>query len=546
MKPTDYLHWLQEASRGYKLRIFINGVIGITNVGISLLFIGISKHLIDIATHHTQGNILLYAMLLIGCTVIRLAASTVSARLNVCTETDMRNQLRQHLFSHLMNSQWTGRETLHTGDVLNRLEEDLYTVTGTLCHTLPAIATTCVQLAGAFFFLLHLDARLAGIIVFITPLALLSSKTYIRRIRRLTRDIRDNESLIQAHIQENLQHRTLISTLEYTSQTNHALHGLQTQLRKQILRRNNFSLFSRAVMQVGFSAGYITAFLWGINGMATGTVTFGMMAAFLQLVTQVQRPMADLGKQIPTLVRTSTSIERLAELTRLPVEAQGTPVWLEGRAGIRAEHLTFTYPGGNREILKDFSHDFRPGSFTAVFGETGAGKSTLMRLILALLKPDSGRIVFYTDKEEAAISPRLRCNLAYVPQGNTLISGTIRDNLLLGNPRATDLQLREALHTAAADFVYSLPEGLNTLCGEWGTGLSEGQAQRIAIARGLLRPGSILLLDEPTSALDDETEQILLNRLSHAAQEKTLILITHRESTAQLCSQRVTIKRNKP
>ena len=544
MNISGYLHWIRQASRGYRFRIAANSLIGMLNVGISLLFIALSKHLIDLATGHATGSLTLYASLLIGCIVLRLAASAYMARLNVCTETDLQNHLRQHLFAHLMKSQWTGRETFHTGDVLNRLEEDLHVVTNLLCYTLPSITVTCVQLAGAFFFLLHLDTRLAWIVVFITPLALLFSKAYIRRVRRLTRDIRQNDSQIQAHVQENLQHRTLISTLEYTPQANLTLRTLQARLRRQILYRNNFSLFSRVVMQAGFSAGYITAFLWGINGLSAGTVTFGMMAAFLQLVTQVQRPMAELGRQIPAFVRTSTSIERLAELSALPVEEQGTPVHLTGCVGIRTERLTFAYPDGDRNILDNFSYDFRPGSFTAVFGETGAGKSTLMRLILALLKPGSGRIVFYNDTEEKTVSPRLRCNLAYVPQGNTLISGSIRENLLLGNPHATEQQLNEALHTAAADFVYALPDGLDTHCGELGSGLSEGQAQRIAIARGLLRPGSILLLDEPTSALDDETEQILLERLAHTAQDKTLILITHRETTARLCSHRVTIERN--
>ena len=194
------------------------------------------------------------------------------------------------------------------------------------------------------------------------------------------------------------------------------------------------------------------------------------------------------------------------------------------------ESLDFSYPDGEKKVLNGFTHNFLPGSLTVVIGETGTGKSTFLRLILALLSPDSGRIVFYNKRKEVDVSPLTRCNLSYVPQGNTLISGTIRDNLLMGNPNATD----EELYVA-----YTLPDGLNTLCGEQGTGLSEGQAQRIAIARGLLRPGRILLLDEPTSALDEKTEKILLERLSEQVRNKTLILITHREMIAQLCSSMV-------
>ena len=209
---------------------------------------------------------------------------------------------------------------------------------------------------------------------------------------------------------------------------------------------------------------------------------------------------------------------------------------MEGSVGIRFEEVNFCYPDGKRNVLENFTHDFKPGSLTAIVGETGAGKSTLLRLILALFLPDKGQIYLYNKQETAVVSPQTRCNLSYVPQGNTLVSGTIRDNLKMGKPGATEDEMRAALHVAAADFVYTLPEGLDTRCGEQGVGISEGQAQRIAIARGLLRPGNILLLDEPSSSLDSATEKLLLERLSKQIQGKTLILITHRETVAKLCS----------
>lgn len=283
--------------------------------------------------------------------------------------------------------------------------------------------------------------------------------------------------------------------------------------------------------------GYAVAFLWGVFGLRDGTVTFGMMAAFLQLVSQIQRPMVDLSRQIPAFIRVFTATERLAELTSLPLEPQGSPVRLDGSLGVRISHVSFSYQGNSRQILNDFTYDFRPGSLTAIVGETGVGKSTLIKLILALIRPDEGEITVYNGNEEVAVSPQTRCNLSYVPQGNTLFSGTIRDNLLIGNQHATEEDMRQALHTAVADFVFSLPAGLDTVCGEQGTGLSEGQAQRIAIARGLLRPGNVLLLDEPSSALDSQTERELLERLSAEVKGKTVVLITHREKIAGLCSE---------
>ena len=210
---------------------------------------------------------------------------------------------------------------------------------------------------------------------------------------------------------------------------------------------------------------------------------------------------------------------------------------MEGNLGIRISHLHYTYPGSEREVLADFSHDFHPGSLTVIVGETGVGKSTLIKLILSLVQPKEGKISIYNGQDVVEVSPQTRCNFSYVPQGNTLFSGTIRDNLLIGNPNATEEDMRSALHTAVADFVFSLPDGLDTVCGEQGMGLSEGQAQRIAIARGLLRPGNILLLDEPSSALDGETEHELLKRLAEEVAGKTVVMITHREKIAGLCSE---------
>ena len=215
---------------------------------------------------------------------------------------------------------------------------------------------------------------------------------------------------------------------------------------------------------------------------------------------------------------------------------------MEGSLGIRISNLLFSYPGSGREVLSGFSHDFRPGSLTAIVGETGVGKSTLIKLILALIRPKGGKVVLYDNQEEIEVSPQTRCNLSYVPQDNTLFSGTIRDNLLIGNPYATEEEMGSALHTAVADFVFSLPDGLGTVCGEQGTGLSEGQAQCIAIARGLLRLGNILLLDEPSSALDGETEKKLLKRLAEEVIGRTVVLITHRERIAGLCSEVVRMK----
>lgn len=537
LRINECIKWLWAASDGFRLSVVWCALTGALNVGVSLCFVFVCKHLIDIATGISNDSLGAYIGWMSICLTAQLLLSVIRSRLTTRTEVKLRNGLHNRLFEHLMESQWNGRETFHSGDLLNRIEADTASVTDTVCRTVPTVLVTIVQLGGALYFLSRLDMRLTGILIFIMPMAILFSKSYVRKMRRMSREIRETDSRIQSHMQENLQHRIIVRTLEYTRQAVEKLGTLQTSLQGQVYRRTDFSVFSRSMVQIGFMTGYAVAFLWGVFGLRDGTVTFGMMAAFLQLVSQIQRPMVDMSRQIPVFIRVFTATERLAELTSLPLERQGKSVRLTGNLGIRISHVRFSYPDSGREVLAGFSHDFRPGSLTAIVGETGVGKSTLIKLILALVQPKEGNIVIYNEQEEVTASPQTRCNLSYVPQGNTLFSGTIRDNLLIGNPNATEADMRSALHTAVADFVFSLPGGLDTACGEQGTGLSEGQAQRIAIARGLLRPGNILLLDEPSSALDGETEHELLKRLAAEVKDKTVVMITHREKIAGLCSE---------
>lgn len=540
------LKWLWGISRGWRRPIALTGIVSCLHIGASLSFVWVSKRLIDIATGNSSSSLGLFIALLISTMALQLAFSVIVVRLEARTEIRLRSALRYKMFTHLMESRWTGKESFHSGDVLNRLESDITEISNTLCVSVPTVISTLVQIVGATAFLSGMDYRLALVVICIMPVAIVVSKSYLRRMRRLTAEIKSTDSRVQSHLQENLQHRTLLSALEYTSKAADELDSLQTGLQEKVMERTDYSLFSRAMVQIGFAAGYATVFIWGVVGIGRGTLSFGAMAAFLQLVSQIQRPFVDLGRQIPAFVRSTTSAERLSELESLPLENSGEAVKMSGRTGVRFENVSFAYPDGDKDIFNDFSYDFRPGSITAVVGETGAGKSTLIRLMLALLVPDRGHITLYDEnapESDVEVTPAARCNFVYIPQGNTLVSGTVRENLLLGKPEADDRELARVLHTAVADFVFDLPKGLDTVCGEFGAGLSEGQAQRIAIARGLLRPGGVLLLDEATSALDPETEHILMRRLSAEIQGRTVILITHREAITSICTGIVRIDR---
>jgi ABC-type multidrug transport system fused ATPase/permease subunit len=326
--------------------------------------------------------------------------------------------------------------------------------------------------------------------------------------------------------------------VERLSQTQGMLHG-------QVKHKTLFSSFSNLTVNMGFTAGYLLTFIWGVYRLDAGAITYGTMLAFIQLVGQIQGPFRDMTRFVPTIIGALTAAERMEQLEQTPMEETTQKQLFPHGAGIRLSNVTYRYQDGHRNILEDFSFDFTPGSTTAILGETGAGKTTLIRLILALLSPTQGRVEFYDENSSATASPDTRCNLVYVPQGNTLLSGTIRDNLLLGNPDATEEDMHRAIDMACADFILSLPDALDTVCGEGGTGLSEGQAQRIAIARALLRQGNILLLDEATSALDTETERQLIENIARQAKEKhqTILFITHRPAVVEYCEKTLWLKR---
>lgn len=544
MKLTAILSYARRISRPVRRSILADAVVGVVRVGCGLLFIALSKHLIDIATGDAGGDLLPYALWLILTVVVETACSLWQGHLETATDARLKNDLRHSLFLTVMESCWDGRERFHTGDVVNRLEEDVRLTAETLCRTLPGILVTLTQALGAFLFLCFLSPALGWVVAGILPLFLLVGKIYTRRMRRLTDDIRATDSRVQTLIQEHLQHRTLILGLMCARSVASTLATVQGALYGKVMRRNRFTQFTRLLMLTGFGAGYLTAFLWGVAQLQQGLITFGVLTAFLQLVGQVQRPTADLSRLLPGLVHSLASLARLAEMDELMPEADGAATASTPFAGVRLSEVTFAYPGGNRDILHGFTHDFRPGTTTAIVGETGTGKSTLLRLILAMLRPQSGSIRLYNKEgqtEEASAATRR--HLVYVPQGNSLLSGTLRSNLLLARPCATDSELAEALHTAAADFALALPRGLDTPCGEQGTGLSEGQAQRIAIARALLCPGGILLLDEFSSALDADTERLLMERLTAHAAGRTLIFITHRREIAHRCDETITLSR---
>ncbi|KXB45899.1 ABC transporter, ATP-binding protein [Bacteroidales bacterium KA00344] len=542
MELGKFLRWLWDAWRGNRLQATLNALIGLGTVGVSLAQVWAVQHAIDVAAGSVDGSLYAAVGLMGGLVLCGFALNISGVWVRNILGVRAQNRMQQRMLDRILRSQWQGKEALHSGDVLNRLEIDVGNVVTFLTEVIPNTLSVLALFIGAFWYLFSMDATLALITVAIIPVFVLLSKVYVSRMRKLNRAVRSSDSDVQSVLQETIQNRMLIKTLESEGPMVDRLETTQGILRHRVVKRTAFSVLSNFILNFGFAAGYLVAFLWAAVRLADHTLTFGGMTAFLQLVNRIQSPARSLTKLVPAFVSVFTAVERLMELEENPLEEQGTPIELSAPCGVRLQQVSYRYDDVDGDVIRDLDFDFRPGSCTAVLGETGAGKTTLVRMILGLVAPQHGTVEIYNDRKRRVLSPRLRCNFVYVPQGNTLMSGTIRDNLRLGKLDATDEEMEEALKKSCAEFVMELPEGLDTVCSESGGGLSEGQAQRIAIARALLRDRSIMLFDEATSALDPETERHLLQNIL-AAHDKTVIFITHRPAVVDYCDQTLTIEK---
>ncbi len=543
-----YLRWIWRGMEGIRWNTLIRVVAGIVQVGLGLLMVWLCRRFIDVTIHTgTPREVSLMILWLVLTVMGGVILRQLYYYMSITALTRQTNSIRLTAFNRLFDRQLYADRDLHSGDVSSRLSKDIDMVGEATTSLLPRAFVTIVQLVGAFLLMHSMDRRLAWALLVLTPLAILFGKVIARPLRKMTLEIRDKESHIQMQVQEGVEHNAVLRSLGSEQWVSDRLDETQDALMGWVKKRARFTVVTRTVLASCFGLGYLLAFVWGGLQLRAGAITFGVMTSFLQLVSQIQNPILTLLNMVPQLIHATASIDRLDEILQQEPE-KSTDTALDPAkdriVGVRVEDVSFCYATGDYPIFSHFTHDFRPGSKTALMGPTGVGKTTLFRLMLALIKPDAGHLTIYDETGETPVSPDTRSAFVFVPQGNTLLSGSVRFNLLLARPTATDEELREVLHTAAADFVFNLPDGLDTELGERGIGLSEGQAQRIAIARGLLRPGSILLLDEISASLDEATERELYTRLFAACPDRTMLFITHRPTVSELCSETLHVGRN--
>jgi len=535
---SHQVKWVWSLTKGHRQALLSYFVLELTAIVLSLMFVLWSKRAVDIATRSSAADLDPVLILVAASVLLSMLIRSVSGWLIERTRLRMGLQLQHQALEAQMMSAWKVVKDWHSGDIQVRIHGDCNEVAGMVAYSAVSFVLTLIRLLASFAFLWSLDPMLAFMILGIMPLFLFS-KVYFRKMRQLSRDAKQAESQFGNVLQENIRFRMLIRAMDLLGDRKGKLEQSQGSIYSLKKEQLTFAAFTQGAMKLTINIGYLLAFIWGVYRLNSGEISFGTMTAFLQLVGRIQTPFLTLIGFVPLFIRFRTSLERLMELVLAERESLVESELIRGVKVLSVENLTFRYE--DREVINRLSMKVNIGEPTAIIGASGKGKTTLMRLVLALLQPESGGIWLEGEHQKYALTASHRVNFAYVPQGNSLFSGTIRENLMATRAAGAEERISRALWLACAEFVYALPDGLDTVVSESGHGLSEGQAQRIAVARAMMRDCDIWLFDEVTSALDKETAGCLTERLISAGEDKICLFMTHDMRLAESCKQTIYI-----
>ena len=511
----------------------------------SLVIAAATRGLIDSAVGRDGRQFLFNAILISGAVLTIRLCGLISGLLSAKTGAELLRDLRTMVLKRLLHKQYAELDGFHSGELVNRMFSDVGIVRNGIMEAVPAIVSMAVGFAGAAVLLIRMDWRFILLMLAGGLLGLILIAAFHKPMTSRHKAAQESEGRLHAALQELLENLRLVKA----SGTEKRMEG-RTEDRQQAflaaqLRKGRFSVSMNNSISLVFQLSWLFCMLWGCYGIYCGRLTYGMLAAILQLLGQIQGPFSKAAGVADQLYGTISSAERLKELLDLPEEepvpADDSVPDREFRE-IRLCGVDFSYRRRAEPVLKQVNLTIRAGEFAAVTGASGSGKSTLFQLLLGIYQPVGGELKFcFADGKEMAVSRSTRGLFAYVPQGNTLFSGTLRENLTMFTDSASDEEILQAARLACLDrFLAELSDGLDTVIGERGIGLSEGQAQRVAVARALLSRAPILLLDECTSALDEKTETELLRNIA-SLRGKTCLIVTHRRAALEICNSRIHI-----
>lgn len=550
------LRWILQKSKSQLpsiiLLVVIYGILAVIGVYVAIA----SKYLVNAATGNDPsyandplGGVAHYGMIFGGivCADIffsvlqRIFVFRISAKLEISYKTG--------LFQQILEKEFVDVSAYHSGELLNRLTSDIGTITGAIVTIIPQLTYMIVKLAGVFIVLVQISIPFTMVFVVGGALALFVASLYRTKMKNFHKKGQETDGKVRSFLQEIIASLLLVKSFDIEDEVLKDAKNLQQNNYVIRRKRNTLSVISSSAFSFVFMLGYAFGLIWGAYNIVHGNITYGVLTEIIALVSQIQGPISGLTGIFPTYFAATASAERIMEIESLPQERKFNKSEINveniynNLKSINFDNITFSY--GRDEVLSNTSLKINKGDFVAIMGITGIGKSTLMKLLMSVFNVSSGEIYLdLKDNKKLYIDKNSRKMFAYVPQGNFLLSGTIRDNLLIVSPNATDEEIHTSLKIACADFVDTLPSGLDTILGERGIGLSEGQVQRLAIARAILTKSPILLLDECTSALDEETEKRLLQNLVNL-QNKTCMIITHKKAALSICNKEVCIEDKK-
>lgn len=547
MKAPSPILWLY---RQIRRRIPALALMALCRIGQALLGVAFAlgtRQVIDSAVSRSQSGFLRACILQASIILGIVLCNTLSLHLHEHLSAELDRDWKASLLHRLFHSDYAAVSRFHSGELLNRMNNDVRIINDGILTIVPNLAFLFTKLISAFLVLVKLDPVFALLLTTAGFLVILITAFMRRQLKALNARVSEEEGRVSGFLQESLEKLLMVQALDVADEMEKRSDSLLQQRFLIQRKRKNYSVFANSsVSLMSYIAGF-AALVWCSFDLLQGKISFGTLTAITQLVSQLQSPFVSLSSVIPKYAATSAAADRLMELDTIQQEedpsAELSQAHIDSITAIGAEGLCFSYERDS--VLHDSTFCLPRGSFAVITGPSGIGKSTLLKLFLGIFRPNGGQLYLQCGSEKIPVSRSTRKAFSYVPQGNLLLSGTIRDNLILANPEATEDQIRHAVHISAMDlFLDQLPMGLDTVLGESGSGLSEGQAQRLAIARAILSGSPILLLDESTSALDASTEQLVLQRI-RSLSDRTCIIVTHRSAAIEMCDWNLQIEQGK-